>query len=154
MNMKGPRPPTDFIERARSLLRAMNSNNIDSLPDGTNSEQLEAFIQQSLNAANEVGIVNDTLKSKHEERDSANNVVWKVTKCGVAFIESRFGNDALQLEQVGRKRRSKYARPARQGVPQTQAPNTSQPKPKASQALLDQDQPAITAIAYTNGTHE
>lgn len=153
MNLKDPRPPTDFLDRARSLVRALHSNNIEALPDGTTAAQLEELIQQSLEAANEVGIANDTLKRKQEDRDSIYSIIWKVTKGGGAFIESRFGNDAIQIEQVGRKRRSRYARPARKPVPQTVTVGMIERGPITSQILLNQDQPETNAIAHTNGTH-
>ena len=110
MNLKDPRPPADLLERARSIIRTMRSDNIAVLPDGTTVEELEELLRQALEAANEVGIANDTVKKKIETRDKIHNSIWKVTKGGVAFIESRFGDDAVQLEQVGRKRRSKYNR--------------------------------------------
>ena len=116
MNLKDPRPPADFLERARSMVRTMHSDSIPALPDGTTVKQLEDLLQESLDAANEVGVVNDILKKKIEARDIVNNGIWKVTKGGIAFVESRFGDDAIQLEQVGRKRRSKYARSVRKAV--------------------------------------
>ena len=114
------RPPTNYLERARSLLSAMRTNNITVLPDGTTDEYLDKIIQRSMSTDNEIDVMSDALKRKQDERDVDKDEVWKITKGGVAHIESRFGDDAVQLEQVGRKRRSKYAKPARNVTRQTQ----------------------------------
>ena len=151
MNSKDPRPPTDFLERARKLVRAMYSNSIDVLPDGTVVAQLEDLIRQSIDAANEVGVVNDILKKKMETRDIISTGIWKITKGGSAFIESRFGDDAVQLEQVGRKRRSKYSRSARKPLLQTTISNTGTPKSKSGRATPKQTQSAPTVTEYSNG---
>ena len=154
MTTKDSLPPTGFIERTRSLLRAMHSNDINMLPDGTTTNQLETLIQQSIDTVNEVGNIGNALKNKQGERDNVNRVIWKVTKGGIAFIVSRFGDDALQMEQVGRKRRSRYARPKRKSVPQTAAAEASSRKPKSRRSLLNENLPASIPISYTNGTHE
>lgn len=147
------RPPTDFLDRARSLVLAMRANDIDKLPDGTTVDQLEQLIQDSMGLSAEIEMIEETLKRKMEERDKLSQEIWKVTKGGIAHIESRFGDDAVQLEQVGRKRRSKYAKPTRTKGRQTQAATGSnrRQKAKATHTELNTDLPETIPVALTNG---
>ncbi len=154
MNLKEPQPPNDFVERARALVRVMRSNGIDKLPDGTSAGQIEDLIHASMEATDEIDVIEDTVKGKIEARDKINNVIWKATKGGAAFIESRFGDDAIQLEQIGLKRRSKYAPKKRKITVQTAAVFAQSSKPKKSRMTIipmPTDDAASTITTHTNG---
>jgi len=149
------RPPTNFLERARSVLRSMRSNKIAALPDGTTDVMLENLITEATALSELISTMADAIKNKQDARDELHSEIWKITKSGVKHIESRFGDDSVQLEQVGLKRRSKYEKPKRVQVRQTQTTSTGRKqRGKPAKPSADMVLPELHAAPSTNGKHK